>query len=130
MAWTASIGSVNRVGDRIEVSASFTDGKTSFSRMFSYDTMVVQSKEEIWAAVKRTLDGLNNADTITASLTAETPVFSEPTKEQVDREAWYALYRKLEVMNGLVRLGVISADSTEYVELLNEVKAKFSVSYL
>jgi len=129
--WTATVKSKELVGGALNVTVDFTDGTRTVT-----ESCVPSDKAgfEFW--VKSRLATFNAGEDINTVfqvgapivITEPTPVL--PTAEEVARNEWFNDYRKLQQIQKLIELSVLTGNETQVVNLRNKVKNNFLPAYI
>ena len=133
--YKAALISKELVGSDLVVTIEYSDGVKSFQEVKTTNGGF-GSVEQLKAQVKQRLDILNKQQEMEAELAiGDVPkptveVVAEKTVEELALAEFQADYYKLQKVNKLVELGVLTGQETPIVALQNKVKADFKVKYL
>jgi len=117
---------VDKQSRRRIVTVNFSDGVSEFPKdfMFAIETSV----DLIKGAVKQYLDEIN---VVVPALTGEIAVASAwQTPAEIAQGEWIKDYHKLQQVQKLIDLGVLTGNEAPIVALKTKVKSDFKVAYL
>lgn len=132
--WTATIlsKSLNKVGRSIYVNIEFSNGTDTFNNQFTFPlyTTIDSMKRVIKEYIEELEAGETLADTISTGILDTTSVVTQPTVDEVGFREWMKKKIKLEKVQGLVDLGVLTGTEQQVVTFRQEVKNGFKISFL
>lgn len=132
--WTATIlsKSLNKVGRSIYVNIEFSNGTDTFNNQFTFPlyTTIDSMKRVIKEYIEELEAGETLADTISTGILDTTSVVTQPTVDEVEFREWMKKKIKLEKVQGLVDLGVLTGTEQQVVTFRQEVKNGFKISFL
>lgn len=106
----------------------FTNGENTFSNSY-----IATKYEDVQVSVTNKLAELNFEDTFTLGdpvpVKEEVVVGQKTTAEQAAVK-WFKDWRNLQMANELVKNGIITESSAEYMVLKNAVKTEYKPEYL
>lgn len=129
--WTATVKNKEFVGGAIRVTVDFTDGTRTAT-----ESCIPQDKDGFTYWVKSRLAAFNGGEQIDSEFALDAPVeFVEPspvvpTAEEVARQAWFGDYYKLQQVQKLIDLAVLTGNEAPVVALRNKVKNNFVPAYI
>jgi hypothetical protein len=128
--WTATLKTKEEVPEGIRVTVEFSNGTKTLT-----ETVIPQDETGFRHWVKSRLASLNSIDEIDTKYAVDTEVdvtetVVEPTAEELAQREWVRDYYKLQQVQKLIDLGVLTGDETPVTNLRNKVKTDFQVAYL
>lgn len=129
--WTATVKNKEFVNGAIRVTVDFSNGTDTVT-----ESCIPQDKDGFTHWVKSRLATFNGGEVINQEFAVNAPVdFVEPTPvvptaEEMARQTWFADYYKLQQVQKLIDLAVLTGSETAVVNLRKKVKNNFQVSYL
>lgn len=133
MAWSATVVGKSISGSSILVVVEFTDGARVFQENFALqnplDAQAVRRSVEQRLVQLVKLDALNAAITVGQNITP-VPAPPPPTQAQIDRDAWFVDYQKLQSLLRLVATGLLAATDAQVTNLQADLVLRWKNSYL
>lgn len=134
--YTATITgkSIQRAAKRVVVDVEFTNGTDSFTESFSFGLQV--TSDELKRAIKTFADRL---EAIQANIEQVAPLGVVDTSTVVDvvstaaelaKSEWFRGFGRLEQVQRLIELGVLTGAEQPVVNLRNKVKTDFRATYV
>jgi hypothetical protein len=128
--WTATLKTKEAVAEGIRVTVEFSNGTKTLT-----ETVIPQDETGFRHWVKSRLTSLNSIEEIDTKYAVEQPVdvtetVVQPTAEELARIEWFGDYRKLEQVQKLIDLAVLTGNETPVVNLRNKVKNNFLPAYI
>ena len=128
--WTATLKTKEAVAEGIRVTVEFSNGTKTLT-----ETVIPQDETGFRHWVKSRLTSLNSIEEIDTKYAVEQPVdvtetVVQPTAEELARIEWFGDYRKLEQVQKLIELSVLTGNETQVVNLRNKVKNDFLPAYI
>lgn len=118
----------------IYVDVEFTDGVTTFGEQFKFGLDI--SFETIQRQIKRFIEMYNNAEAKADAIPVSTLDLSgvvvnpEPTAAEQEKANWFRDFGRLERVQQLITLGVLTGTETAVTNLRNRVKTNFKPAYI
>jgi len=128
--WTATLKTKEAVAEGIRVTVEFSNGTKTIT-----ETVIPQDETGFRHWVKSRLNSLNSIDEIDTKYAVDTEVdvaetVVQPTAEELAQREWAKDYWKLQQVQKLIDLSVLTGNETAVVNLRNKVKNNFQVAYL
>lgn len=129
--WTATVKSKQFINGAISVTVDFSNGTETVT-----ESCIPQDKDGFTHWVKSRLATFNGGEAINSEFAVNTPVeFVEPTPvvptaEEAARQTWFEDYYKLQQVQKLIDLSVLTGSETPVVNLRNKVKNNFLPAYI
>ncbi len=128
--WTATVKNKEFVNGAVKVAVDFSNGDKTVT-----ESCIPQDKDGFTHWVKSRLATFNGGEQIDAEFAVNdlvettTPTPVEPTAEEIARSEWFMNYHKLQQVQKLIDLAVLTGNETPVVDLRNKVKSTFQVMY-
>jgi type IV secretory pathway VirD2 relaxase len=129
--WTATVKNKEYVNGAIKVTVDYTDGTNTVT-----ESCIPQDKDGFRHWVKSRLATFNGGEEIDTEfavndvVTIEEQVVNEPTAEEMAQQAWFSDYFKLQQVQKLIELNVLTGNETPVTNLRNKVKNNFLPAYI
>lgn len=129
--WTATLKNKEQVGGAIKVTVDYTDGVKTVT-----ESCIPQDRNGFEQWVKSRLATFNGGGEIDSAYAVDEPVVFEepvvvqPTQAELDQREWSLNYYKLQQVQKLIDLGVLTGTETPVTNLRTKVKNNFQVAYL
>ena len=128
--WTATVKNKEEVAQGIRVTVDFSNGTKTLA-----ETVIPQDETGFRHWVKSRLASLNSIDEIGTKYAVDEAVdvteqVVTPTQEELDQQTWSRDYYKLQQVQKLIDLAVLTGNETPVVNLRNKVKTNFKVAYI
>jgi len=123
-------GTVDRQTRQIIVTVRFADGESQFDRDFKFGLNTTVEEQKL--LVKRFLDDLNKPTVSFADGEVDFTgvVESTPTQAELDKQEWFRDFNRLERVQILIDLTVLTGNETAVTNLRNKVKTNFKPAYI
>ena len=134
--YTATIisKSIQRAAKRVVVDVEFTNGVDTFTESFTFGLQV--TSDELKRAIKTFADRLEaiqaNIEQVAplGVVDTSTVVDVAPTAAELAKQEWFRGFGRLERVQQLIDLGVLTGSETPVVNLRNKVKNDFKATYV
>lgn len=125
--WNSEIADKKQGAGFWTVNVRFVSSTASFNEL-----MNVTKLAELEGRVRGRLSELNGATGIdTLALGAFTPpTIAEPTQAELDKTNWFRDFGRLEKVQELIDLQVLTGNETQVVNLRNRVATNFKAAYI
>lgn len=129
--WTATVKNKEFVGGAIRVTVDFSNGTDIVT-----ESCIPQDKDGFTHWVKSRLATFNGGVELDSELAVDAPVeFVEPTPvvptaEELARQAWFTNYHRLQQVQKLIDLTVLTGSEAPVVALRTKVKNDFLPAYI
>lgn len=129
--WTAKIIEKDLVNGVIKVTVLFTNGNDKVT-----ETCIPQDKNGFLFWVKSRLATFNSSESINTEYSVNSiidvtePAPEAPTATELAQQAWFSDYMKLQGVQKLIDLGVLTGNETPVINLRNKVKTRFLPAYI
>jgi hypothetical protein len=128
--FTATITKKSFAEGVMQVVVEFSNGTITFTRAFN-----INSADDLKRQVRNEITRLNELAELATTLpdgsytpTETTP--PAPTQAVLDKQEWFPDFTRLERVQELVTLGVLTGTETAVVALRNKVKTNFKPAYI
>lgn len=124
---------IQRAQNKIALDLEISDGTTVYiEKMFFPLNM---TEDGIKATVKHYLDQLERAQTFVDNLPlgivdTSTVVDTTPTQADLDKQDWFRRFGRLQTVQKMIDLGILTGNETQITALRNGLKTDFKVAYL
>lgn len=129
--WTAKVIEKDLVNGVIKVTVLFTNGNDQVT-----ETCIPQDKNGFLFWVKSRLATFNSSESINTEYSVNSiidvtePAPEAPTATELKQQAWFSDYMKLQGVQKLIDLGVLTGNETPVINLRNKVKTGFLPAYI
>lgn len=129
--WTATVKNKEFVNGAIRVTVDFSNGTDTVT-----ESCIPQDKDGFTHWVKSRLATFNGGEVIDSEYAVDTPVtLTEPTPvaptaEEIARNVWMRDYWKLQQVQKLIDLAVLTGNEAPVTALRNKVKNNFLPAYI